>query len=91
MDQNFDGIIIVPKRKDGVHGTDCSDKARYKSNGADIKGYVYAEATNTSSPSIDLISNNVISPLPLGKEHLLGLSGLGSSNFKLVGWRELYQ
>jgi hypothetical protein len=74
-----------------VHGTGCSDKARYKSNGADIKGYVYAEGTSTSSPSIDLISDSVISPLPAGKEHLLGLSGLISSNTKLVGWRELYQ
>jgi hypothetical protein len=74
-----------------VHGTGCSNKARYKSNGADIKGYAYAEGTSTSSPSIDLISNSVISPLPPGKEQLLGLSGLGSSNIKLEGWRELYQ
>jgi hypothetical protein len=91
MDQNFDGIIIVLKGQSPEHGSGCSDKARYKCNGVDIKGYVYAEGTSTSSPSIDLISNSVISPLLAGKEHLLGLSGLGSSKIKLVGWRELYQ
>jgi hypothetical protein len=65
----------------------CGGRSRYRSEGANVKGFVYAEST-TANAVIYLDGASRVSALPNEEGDLLAQA---FSTTRLQSWRELYR
>lgn len=91
--EEFTGIVLVLDDDGNAEG-ECGagdGKSRYRAENTEVKGYVYAESTNTDD-ALYVDSDSRVSPLPVGEEYeeLLDLAW-SSGGVRLQRWRELYQ
>lgn len=90
--EEFTGLIMVLDDDNANQRCGAGDgKSKYKAEGADVRGYVYAESNNKDD-ALYVDSDSTISPLPAGQEYeeLFDLAW-SSGDIRLQSWRELYQ
>jgi hypothetical protein len=84
-DEEFPGFVLVldePSRPDL-----CGGRSRYRSEGANVRGYVYAEST-AANAAIYLDGASRVSALPSEEGDLLAQA---FSTTRLQSWRDLYR